>query len=1144
MQSYGLPPGAAPSSTVAMSLSSTAEALYFATKPVTVSPNEAGLASHWDDSDDDPGRVRPQSPDSAYSSSAPNSRRESRTPQSQPLTPLRSQSRFSDEDNSDDDRYGPPDGEDNRDGSSSTVPGTGDFLDAVSFLDDRPEHFYRQSAREAEAYRYLAARRPSPRPEELNLSAAKSPSAVLAVSQSPTGSPTLPLNIKKKSPSPASPNFAPRHFAPDPHAGTIATPILSSRFDTPSTVSSSGDRLSNSDGQGGARQSVSSVTSNSNSAPLQRASTASQPISNSSRASRAASVSRQLSTELLSPRLSQAPPLPQHENNSSSDEHVAAGGSDSDGDNVPLAQRIPGALKAQQSIRAKDKEDRLKRRADRAARKAELAAAATLIANTRPINGQALANTDGLRSGSVPKNAAPIASQQTIPPQPGFADDLSRRLAKVQSPDERPQSDTFAKPRAFPNDAQMHLLRNKLSQPNMKAPSRQNSTDFNVGSGVAKEFRPPSQSGDADPDARMRAYAANVAATVSSGGGHSRRVSLTRRISGSLGFGVSKSRPPSPPRVHPPARQQTMPSASPKIPIASASRPPSPQPRRSTASSGRRDRNGTSVSRPGSPVMRPPSPSMGTMTPDERLRQAAMSRGSRSRAPSVSAGHASRPAMPSFEPPMPNPTPAQRQEISSPRPSYQRAFSSEQDRPALASPRLPPSAAIRAESSVAASAQGIESPVKNTIPMPMAPPSSSMMDSTLTPDERLRQIALSRANGSMQPVQPVQMAMAPPPAVVMDSTLSPDERLRQIAMSRAQHSPPVPPANAGGFRKRAMSLGRPSKDDLMASASGQQQPTRSKTLVRARPAAAAPPVPAMPTLKGEHSKPCVIHSAGSYKSVSVEVKPSMRAREVVAQVQGQLSSGAGAHGWMLWEVCNDLNLERPIREYEIPLEASARWSSEGNTFVIRQTRLASYLAQSAVPGSSPGHSSWVEFEVKKGKWNKRWLELRENNLWVSKRDNGKDAAFLCSLSNFDVYTNVRPQHKPPKYGFTLRSTDDLSMFENPADSLHCFCALDAREGERWIERIMVARSCVLAQERTALFKLPPQQAVSASTTAVQLPRRQPTISQPLVSARSLQQPPGLTSPITPNSRAVGGGAGGGPFEPGSLLARAVAGERT
>jgi hypothetical protein len=41
----------------------------------------------------------------------------------------------------------------------------------------------------------------------------------------------------------------------------------------------------------------------------------------------------------------------------------------------------------------------------------------------------------------------------------------------------------------------------------------------------------------------------------------------------------------------------------------------------------------------------------------------------------------------------------------------------------------------------------------------------------------------------------------------------------------------------------------------------------------------------------------------------------------------------------------------------------------------------------AMPGLAPGFSSYVEFEVKKGKWNKRWLELRDNNLWVAKRDN-------------------------------------------------------------------------------------------------------------------------------------------------------------
>ena len=50
-----------------------------------------------------------------------------------------------------------------------------------------------------------------------------------------------------------------------------------------------------------------------------------------------------------------------------------------------------------------------------------------------------------------------------------------------------------------------------------------------------------------------------------------------------------------------------------------------------------------------------------------------------------------------------------------------------------------------------------------------------------------------------------------------------------------------------------------------------------------------------------------------------------------------------------------------------------------------------------MPTVSPTHSSYVEFEVKKGKWNKRWLELRENNLWVSKRDNVCIMLFLIFM---------------------------------------------------------------------------------------------------------------------------------------------------
>jgi mannose/cellobiose epimerase-like protein (N-acyl-D-glucosamine 2-epimerase family) len=40
----------------------------------------------------------------------------------------------------------------------------------------------------------------------------------------------------------------------------------------------------------------------------------------------------------------------------------------------------------------------------------------------------------------------------------------------------------------------------------------------------------------------------------------------------------------------------------------------------------------------------------------------------------------------------------------------------------------------------------------------------------------------------------------------------------------------------------------------------------------------------------------------------------------------------------------------------------------------------------AIPSSSPTHSRYVEWEEKCGKWCKRFMQLREHGIWISKRD--------------------------------------------------------------------------------------------------------------------------------------------------------------
>lgn len=98
--------------------------------------------------------------------------------------------------------------------------------------------------------------------------------------------------------------------------------------------------------------------------------------------------------------------------------------------------------------------------------------------------------------------------------------------------------------------------------------------------------------------------------------------------------------------------------------------------------------------------------------------------------------------------------------------------------------------------------------------------------------------------------------------------------------------------------------------------------------------------------------------------------------------------------------------------------------------------------------------------------------LKEHSLWLSKRDNvktyvyspilyshylqGRDEIMLCSLSNFDAYQITRLVRAPKDFTFAVKSTDNLSFFENTADYLHIFsCKTDA--GEKWMEKILLAR---------------------------------------------------------------------------------------
>jgi hypothetical protein len=60
------------------------------------------------------------------------------------------------------------------------------------------------------------------------------------------------------------------------------------------------------------------------------------------------------------------------------------------------------------------------------------------------------------------------------------------------------------------------------------------------------------------------------------------------------------------------------------------------------------------------------------------------------------------------------------------------------------------------------------------------------------------------------------------------------------------------------------------------------------------------------------------------------------------------------------------------------------------------------------------------------------------------------------MSNFDAYFVTRFRKGPKPFVFAVKSTDNLSFFENKADYVHVF-SCGQKEGQQWIEKLLLTR---------------------------------------------------------------------------------------
>ncbi|KAL1408423.1 hypothetical protein Q8F55_005235 [Vanrija albida] len=254
--------------------------------------------------------------------------------------------------------------------------------------------------------------------------------------------------------------------------------------------------------------------------------------------------------------------------------------------------------------------------------------------------------------------------------------------------------------------------------------------------------------------------------------------------------------------------------------------------------------------------------------------------------------------------------------------------------------------------------------------------------------------------------------------------------------------------------------------------------------------AATPPSEPMPPRARPVAVRClVLDKRGNSKTLPLDVYPETTARDLVAAARSrgdfaEVMTGPTS-GWVVFEVFAELGLERQVRDYESILAVTKGWDATAskNCLVVKDTMRGIASWARGVPNTPPQIGGWVQFETKRGKWSKRWLETRGGQIFLSKNEKGKDEMQVNTLFS-DTYSCMRSQTAPYPYVFAFKRFEPAASFENPSEHVQ-YVSCDDPTGYKLSLAAYDARSYTIAQTNPAAR----QSAPSTRPTPQQQPQR-------------------------------------------------------
>ena len=217
--------------------------------------------------------------------------------------------------------------------------------------------------------------------------------------------------------------------------------------------------------------------------------------------------------------------------------------------------------------------------------------------------------------------------------------------------------------------------------------------------------------------------------------------------------------------------------------------------------------------------------------------------------------------------------------------------------------------------------------------------------------------------------------------------------------------------------------------------------------------------------------------------ITLPVTPSTTVRELLNSASVVMSEKVDPKTAILVEAFLHLGLERPLRRYERIRDVMNSWDTDTQHHLVimpkTECSAAGLEVKHAPNVAPPATQVHLHHSLSPGKWDKRWLTLREDGqVTVSKHEDGKESTNICHLSDFDLYTPTAKQKKklrtPKKICFAAKSQQKAAMFLEGQNFAHFFCSNHKETVDKWYKALHSWRSWYLVNVLGEGQKKPPR----------------------------------------------------------------------